>query len=101
MSAEDKYQIAKGFEFEVTNFGSMDKVKYFRAVVPKSEWRQWTDLKKDDCRAVNRHLIKMIQLRLPEMAETETEERRNTSRNKRAVESQINAETIVMAMDSS
>tara|TARA_A100001011_G_scaffold388877_1_gene469349 strand:+ start:140 stop:358 length:219 start_codon:yes stop_codon:yes gene_type:complete len=37
MSAEDKYQIAKGFDFEVTNFGSMDKVKDFCAVVPKSE----------------------------------------------------------------
>ena len=29
LSKEDKYQIAQGFEYEVKDVGSMDKVKYF------------------------------------------------------------------------
>ena len=37
VSKEDKYQIAQGFEFEVKDDGSMDKVKYFRAAVPSGE----------------------------------------------------------------
>lgn len=37
LSKEDKYQIAQGFEYEVKDVGSMDKVKYFCAAVPSSE----------------------------------------------------------------